>query len=255
MKKMYELGIAFGGGGTRGYYHAGVLKRLLELGYRPQIVSGTSVGAIVAALYAQGLSTENMLDAFNVLTLKDFLEPRIPKEYLTDSKPVRKILERTLMAKTFEELKIPLKIVTTCLESSKEVVFEKGPLIDAIIASCSVPVVFPPVRIQGKHYVDGGVSRNVPVYPIRKECKKVLAVNLFPVSEKEVEYSRSMKHIAERCVTMLFNAGASYDLSLADMVIQDIEMAGYSTYDFKHREEMFKLGYNASALKLLNKIG
>ena len=255
MKKMYELGIAFGGGGTRGYYHAGVLKRLLELGYRPQIVSGTSVGAIVAALYAQGLSTENMLDAFNVLTLKDFLEPRIPKEYLTDSKPVRKILERTLMAKTFEELKIPLKIVTTCLESSKEVVFEKGPLIDAIIASCSVPVVFPPVRIQGKHYVDGGVIRNVPVYVIRKECKKVLAVNLFPVSENEVEYSRSMKHIAERCVTMLFNAGASYDLSLADMVIQDIEMAGYSTYDFKHREEMFKLGYNASALKLLDKIG
>ena len=255
MKKMYELGIAFGGGGTRGYYHAGVLKRLLELGYRPQIVSGTSVGAIVAALYAQGLSTENMLDAFNVLTLKDFLEPRIPKEYLTDSKPVRKILERTLMAKTFEELKIPLKIVTTCLESSKEVVFEKGPLIDAIIASCSVPVVFPPVRIQGKHYVDGGVIRNVPAYPIRKECKKVLAVNLFPVSENEVEYSRSMKHIAERCVTMLFNAGASYDLSLADMVIQDIEMAGYSTYDFKHREEMFKLGYNASALKLLDKIG
>ena len=64
-----------------------------------------------------------------------------------------------------------------------------------------------------------------------------------------------MKHIAERCVTMLFNAGASYDLGLADTVIQDVEMAGYSTYDFKHREEMFNLGYNARALRLLHKMG
>ena len=255
MNKKYELGIAFGGGGTRGYYHAGVLKRLLELGYKPQIVAGTSVGAIVAAMYAQGLSTGSMLDAFNVLTLKDFLAPRIPKEYLTDSKPVRLILEKTLKAKTFEELEIPLKIVATCLESGKEVVFDSGSLIDAIIASCSVPVVFPPVKIQGKHYVDGGVIRNVPVSVIRRECKKVLAVNLFPVTEKEVEYSRSMKHIAERCVTMLFNAGASYDLGLADTVIQDVEMAGYSTYDFKHRAEMFNLGYNARALRLLHKMG
>ncbi|NLH24177.1 MAG: patatin-like phospholipase family protein, partial [Bacteroidales bacterium] len=172
MNKKYELGIAFGGGGTRGYYHAGVLKRLLELGYKPQIVAGTSVGAIVAAMYAQGLSTGSMLDAFNVLTLKDFLAPRIPKEYLTDSKPVRLILEKTLKAKTFEELEIPLKIVATCLESGKEVVFDSGSLIDAIIASCSVPVVFPPVKIQGKHYVDGGVIRNVPVSVIRRECKK-----------------------------------------------------------------------------------
>ncbi|MDD2290004.1 MAG: patatin-like phospholipase family protein [Bacteroidales bacterium] len=255
MKRMVELGIAFGGGGTRGYYHAGVLKRLLELGYKPQIVSGTSVGAIVAAMYAQGLSVESMIDAFNMLTLKDFLAPRIPKEYLTDSKPVRLILEKTLQAKTFEALEIPLKIVATCLESGKEVVFESGSLIDAVIASCSVPVVFPPVRIQGKHYVDGGVIRNVPVSVIRGECKKVLAVNLFPVAESEVEYSRSMKHIAERCVTMLLNAGASYDLGLADLVIQDVEMAGYSTYDFKHREEMFNLGYNARALRLLDKMG
>lgn len=254
MKKKYELGIAFGGGGARGYYHTGVLKRLLELGYRPGIVSGTSVGSIVAAMYAQGLTIEQMLEAFRHLNLKDFLEPRIPKEYLVDSKPVRKILEEVIHAKTFEELNIPLKVVATCLETAKEVVFDSGPLIDAILASCSIPVVFPPVKINGKHYVDGGVIRNVPVLPIRDDCKKVFALNLFPEPERHTDYSGSMKYIAERCVTMLFNANASYDMDLADLVIEDEEMAVYNAYDLKHKEEMFDLGYNARALRSLDKL-
>ncbi|MFA4996961.1 MAG: patatin-like phospholipase family protein [Bacteroidales bacterium] len=247
--------MAFGGGGARGYYHTGVLKRLLELGYRPGIVSGTSVGSIVAAMYAQGLTIEQMLEAFRHLNLKDFLEPRIPKEYLVDSKPIRKSLENAFRAKTFEELDISLKVVATCLETAKEVVFESGPLIDAVLASCSIPVVFPPVVIQGKHYVDGGVVRNVPVSVIREECKKVMAVNLFPVPGKDTDYIGSMKYITERCVTMMFNANASYDINLADLVIEDIEMAGFNAYDLKYKEEMFDVGYNARALKLLHKTG
>jgi len=254
MRRKYKLGIAFGGGGARGYYHGGALKRLLELGYSPDMVSGTSVGSVVAAMYAAGLTVDQMLEAFRELNLKDFLEPRIPKEYLVDSKPVRKILEEVIHAKTFEELNIPLKVVATCLETAKEVVFDSGPLIDAILASCSIPVVFPPVKINGKHYVDGGVIRNVPVLPIRDDCKKVFALNLFPEPERHTDYSGSMKYIAERCVTMLFNANASYDMDLADLVIEDEEMAVYNAYDLKHKEEMFDLGYNARALRSLDKL-
>ena len=254
MSKKYKLGIAFGGGGARGYYHAGALKRLLELGYSPDIVSGTSVGSIVAAMYAQGLSIEEMLAAFRELNLKDFLEPRIPKEYLVDSKLVRKILEEILQAKTFEELKTPLKVVATCLETAKEVVFDSGPLIDAILASCSIPVVFPPVKINGKHYVDGGVIRNVPVLPIREVCEKVFALNLFPEPERDKQYTGSMKYIAERCVTLLFKANASYDMNMADLVIEEEEMAVYNAYDLRHKEEMFDLGYNARALRSLDKL-
>ena len=255
MKRKYNLGIAFGGGGARGYYHGGVLKRLLELGYVPEVVSGTSVGSIIAAMCAQGLSIEQMLDAFKTLSLKDFLEPRIPKEFLVDSKPIRKILEKALQAKTFEDLKIPLRVVATCLETAGEVVFDSGPLIDAILASCSIPVVFPPVVMNGKHYVDGGVIRNVPVSVIRQDCKKVIAVNLFPEPQREMRYDGSMKNIAERCVTMLFKANASYDMDLADLVVEDVEMAGFSAYDLKHKEQMFDLGYNARALRSLDKLG
>ncbi|HOO42634.1 MAG TPA: patatin-like phospholipase family protein [Bacteroidales bacterium] len=254
MRKKYKLGIAFGGGGAKGYYHAGALKRLLELGYKPDIVSGTSVGSIVAAMYAQGLSIEEMLAAFRELNLKDFLEPRIPKDYLVDSKPVRKILEEVLPAKTFEELKTPLKVVATCLETATEVVFDSGPLIDAIVASCSIPVVFPPVIMDGKHYVDGGVIRNVPVLPLRDVCKKVFALNLFPEPEQDSQYTGSMKYIAERCITMLFNANASYDMDLADLVIEDEEMALFNAYDLRHKEEMFDLGYNARALRSYDKL-
>ena len=248
-KQRHALGIAFCGGGPRGYYHLGVLKRLLELGYVPETVSGTSVGSIVAAYFAQGFSIEEMLEAFNDLSLKDFIRIRRIKDSLVDSLPVRKILEQTFRVRTFEELQIPAKIVATCLETAQEVVFQSGPLIDAVMASCSIPVIFPPVKIHGKHYVDGGVLRNVPVKVIREDCKRVFAVNLFPMPPTDHKYAPSVHYIAERSVTMLFHAGAAMDLQQADLVIEDAEMARYSAYDLIYKEEMFDLGYNARALK------
>lgn len=101
-KQKYQLGVAFGGGGARGYYHLGVLKRLLEMGHIPKMVSGTSVGAIVAAYYGQGFTVEEILQAFEHLTLKDFLGRRFSKEYLVDSLPLRKILEETFRVQTLK---------------------------------------------------------------------------------------------------------------------------------------------------------
>jgi len=239
----YELGIAFGGGGAKGYYQAGVFKRLLEMGCRPGIVSGTSVGSLVAALYADGHTPDEMMEAFADLTVKDFLEARIPKDYIVSPLPVRKILEKTLRARTFEELQIPLKVVATCLETGEGVVFDKGPLIEALMASCSVPVVFPPVLINGKHYVDGGVVKNLPVSHIRNDCKKGVAIGLHP--EKEKKYSRNMRYIAERCLWFMFNANSYMDKDLADVLIEDHEMAEYTAYDLKYKNEMFRLGYDS----------
>ncbi|HPX79028.1 MAG TPA: patatin-like phospholipase family protein [Bacteroidales bacterium] len=243
-KRKYPLGIAFGGGGARGYYHLGVLKRLLEMGHIPQIVSGTSVGAIVAAYYAQGFTVEEILQAFEHLTLKDFLWQKLSKEYLVDSKPLRKIFEETFRVQTFEELKVPVKIVATCLETAKEVVFESGPLAEAVLASCSIPVLFPPAEINGKHYVDGGVMRNIPVTPIRNSCKRVYAINLFPEQGTDLAYNKSIRHIADRSISMLFRAGAKADLQRADLVIENKGMARFNAFDLKYKDEMYELGYN-----------
>lgn len=243
-KQKYQLGVAFGGGGARGYYHLGVLKRLLEMGHIPKMVSGTSVGAIVAAYYGQGFTVEEILQAFEHLTLKDFLGRRFSKEYLVDSLPLRKILEETFRVQAFEELKVPVKIVATCLETAKEVVFESGPLAEAVLASCSIPVLFPPVEIDGKHYVDGGVVRNVPVNPIRNYCKRVYAINLFPVPETDLAYNKSIRYIADRSIFMMFHAGATADLHMADRVIENKGMARFTAYDLKYKDEMFELGYN-----------
>ena len=123
------------------------------------------------------------------------------------------------------------------------VVFDKGPLIEALMASCSVPVVFPPVLINGKHYVDGGVVKNLPVSHIRNDCKKVVAIGLHP--EKEKKYSKNMRYIAERCLWFMFNANSYMDKDLADVVIEDHEMAEYTAYDLKYKNEMFRLGYDS----------
>ncbi|HHV40152.1 MAG TPA: patatin-like phospholipase family protein [Bacteroidales bacterium] len=243
-KRTHQLGIAFGGGGAKGYYHLGVLKRLMEMGHIPEMVSGTSVGSIVAAYYGQGFTIEEMLQAFEHLTVKDFFGHRLSKEYLIDSQPIHKIFEETFRVHTFEELQVPVKIVTTCLETAKEVVFDSGPLADAVLASCSIPVLFPPVEIEGKHYVDGGVVRNVPVIPIRDYCKNVYAINLFPAPETDLAYNKSIRYIADRSISMLFRAGARADLQQADLVIEDKKMAKFNTFDLKYKDEMYELGYN-----------
>ncbi|NLA15808.1 MAG: patatin-like phospholipase family protein [Bacteroidales bacterium] len=250
-KRKHQLGIAFGGGGAKGYYHLGVLKRLLEMGHVPEMVSGTSVGAILAVYYAQGFTIEEMQKAFDHLTLKDFLSHRLSREYLIDSQPLRKIFEETFKVHTFEELQVPAKIVTTCLETAKEVVFESGPLAKAVLASCSIPVLFPPVEINGKHYVDGGVVRNVPVSPIRDYCKRVYAINLFPVPSTDLTYNKSIRYIADRSISMMFHAGATADLQMADLVIEDKEMTRYNAYDLKYKKKMFDIGYNTTALRSL----
>lgn len=246
MEQQYKLGLALGGGGAKGFFQAGVVKRLLELGYKPEVISGTSVGSLVGALLADGKTPDMMVKAFHSLALKDFLQPKLPKEYLVDSKPIRKLLESILTARTFEELQIPLRVMTTCLETGQGVVFDKGPLVDALIASCSIPIVFPPIVIDGKHYIDGGVVKNLPVSIIREDCQKVIAVSLHPVNGGK--YIKKMRYIAERSADYLFNANTLMDKQMADLLIEDEIMKTYSAYDLKYSAEMFLKGYHSHSI-------
>ncbi len=246
MGQQYKLGLALGGGGAKGFFQAGVVKRLLEMGYRPNIISGTSVGSLVGALLADGQHPDRMVEVFQHLAVKDFLQPKLPKEFLVDSKPLRKLLESLLRARTFEELNIPLRVMTTCLETGEGVVFDKGPLVDALIASCSIPIIFPPVLIGGYHYMDGGTVKNLPVSIIRSDCQKVIAVSLHPV--KGGKYQKKMRFIAERCADYLFNANTIMDKQMADYLIEDEVMKTYSAYDLKYSLEMFDKGYHSHSI-------
>lgn len=165
-----------GGGGVRGAVEVGMLRALLERGIRPDLVVGTSIGAIngvqVAAdptvgvidrLVESWASPEASAvygDGFFTQTRRLFRT----RTHLNSPEPLRRLLERQLGAiRTFEELPVPLRVVAASIERAAEQVFDSGPLVEAILASAAVPGLFPPAAVRGEHFLDGGIVNSIPI--------------------------------------------------------------------------------------------
>ena len=164
----YKLGLALSGGGAKGFAHIGVFRLLEECGLKPDIIVGTSVGSLMGALFADGYTSDEIKELFTGREFSEFAQLQIPKSGLFDSKRFRYFLRRHLRAKTFEELKTPLVVVATDLDNGESHEFRSGPIVEAVTASCSIPIIFSPVVINGVHYVDGGLFHNFPVSIIRE---------------------------------------------------------------------------------------
>ena len=203
------LGIALGGGGVRGAAHVGVLQEIDNAGIKIDRISGVSAGAVIGCLYAYSQDAKWIEDHFrNIwssrslsgLTSKTFFDNGSTKSFigavkrtLTDyvialmslhrnslikNDQLREILELLVPVNNFDQLKIPLKIISTDIASGKDVISEEGNLIDALIKSCSIPGIMEPV-IEGKRViVDGGVSMPIPIYPLLEICDVTVAVDI-----------------------------------------------------------------------------
>ncbi|MCC8145677.1 MAG: patatin-like phospholipase family protein [Bacteroidales bacterium] len=240
-KKKYNLGLALSGGGARGFAHPGAIKAIEDSGQKPEIIVGTSAGALAGVLYADGYTPEEIISLFIGTELKEFAEIQIPKTGIFGTQGFRKFLKKHLHAKTFEDLSIPLKVVVTNLDEGKSVVFQKGPLIEPIIASCSIPIIFEPVLINGVSYVDGGIFKNFPVSVIRTDCEKVIGVNASPMVSKK--YNKSILQIAERSYHYMSRNNTLLDRKLCDVLIEMEDLISYKTFDIENANKIFNIGY------------
>ncbi len=250
-RKPYKIGIALSGGGIKGLCHAGVLKALEEQGIKPDILSGVSAGAVVGALYADGYSPDEIAVLFEDISFRNMTKIRIPVGGFFRTDIFQKFLTDKLRAKTFEDLKMPLRIVATDLDKGQSVVFSSGKLIDPVVASCSIPVLFRPKVIDGVHYVDGGVLKNFPVSTIRDECEKVIGINASPMVADE--YKLSILNVASRSYHFMFKANIFHDKELCDLLIEPIDMGNYDTFDVDKGREIFELGYRTTRQMLVSK--
>lgn len=239
--KIYNLGVALSGGGSKGFAHLGVLQAMEEKGLRPDAISGTSAGAFAGVLYADGHSPKEILTFFQNKAFREFAEITIPKAGFFKNTRFSDFLKNHLKARTFEELKTPLYVVTTDIEQGESRVFSSGTLIPTIIASCTVPIIFTPVQIDGRHYVDGGLFKNFPVSVIRKKCNKLIGVNVSPLTISE--YKDSIKYIAERSFHYMSTSNTLLDRNLCDYLIESCQLSKYSMFDLDHVEEIYELGY------------
>lgn len=160
------VGLALGSGADRGYAHIGVLKTLLKNNILLDYVSGTSIGAIIAAYYALTLDIAKMekiaLD-IGPATLASLIDINNPFISALKGEKIRDFLQKNLFGeKTFSETKIPLRIGATVLEDGSCFVFKEGKIIDAVMASYAIPGLLPPVMIDSKHLIDGGLTSAVP---------------------------------------------------------------------------------------------
>jgi len=171
------VAIAFvlGGGGHLGAAEVGMLHALLERGVVPDLVVGTSVGALHGAMVARDPSVASVekleatwgeIAGLGVLGRTWFTDATIllrTRTHIRSNEPLRSLAARLLGVEAFEELALPFHCVAACIERSAEHWFSSGPLVDAILASCAVPGILPPVRIDGEHYIDGGIVNSVPL--------------------------------------------------------------------------------------------
>ncbi|MDD3050669.1 MAG: patatin-like phospholipase family protein [Candidatus Cloacimonetes bacterium] len=182
---MRRIGLSLGGGGARGVAHIEFLKAMDELNLKPSIISGTSIGAIIGVFYAAGLSgveIEELLFSHKIDKFSGLLNIGFNFEKgLFLGKSIEGFFEDNIPVKTFEELKIPLKVVATDYWNRSEFVFESGLLLPAIRASMSIPVVYEPVKYSGHVLVDGGLSNPLPYEIINDECDFSIAIDVLGV--------------------------------------------------------------------------
>ncbi|MEN6408549.1 MAG: patatin-like phospholipase family protein [Anaerolineaceae bacterium] len=163
-----RIGLALGGGGARALAHIGVLKVLVQAEIPIHLISGTSMGAILAAAYAVGYSPQEMearaLEFSSMRSMMRLVDIHPPRRGLMQGNRVRSYLANLLgEQRRIEDLRFPLGLNAVDLISAQEIIFTRGPLLPAVLASMSVPGLFAPVEMDGYRLVDGGVLNNVPV--------------------------------------------------------------------------------------------
>lgn len=238
------IGLALGAGAARGFAHVGVIKALEAQGIRPDIVVGSSAGSVIAALLASG-ATGNDLNrlALNLdeATIADWGLPFTGRfGGLIKGDALQNMVNREVQNKSIEQMRIPLGIVATELQSGKGVLFRSGNTGLAVRASCSVPGVFQPAVIGGKEYIDGGLVAPVPVsYARQMGATLVIAVNIS--SEPAHQDASGTLGVMQQTISIMQRSINQYELKSADIVITP-HLKQMSSGDFKSRNAAILAG-------------
>lgn len=180
-----DIAVALGGGGARGFAHIGVLRVLEREGFRIRAIAGTSMGGVIASVYAAGYSPDEIEQRAARMPLTDLLKSRPRGPAIFGLARIEAFLREQLGERTFADLRCPLALTATDLGESKEVVLTDGVVVDAVLATIALPGIFPPKLLGEQRLLDGGVVDPVPVRPARSLfAGPVVAVALSPPPER-----------------------------------------------------------------------
>ena len=246
-----KVGLALGGGAARGLAHIGVLEVLEKEGIYPDMIAGTSAGALIGAIYAQGNDagsiTRLALDVGS-RRLASLIDLALPRTGLIRGRKIRGLLESFISSSTqFSDLRIPFACVAADIETGGEVVIKQGSVLEGVIASIAIPIIFAVVKQQGKYLVDGGLANPVPVRVVKEMgADFVIAVNVIPDISKRAQHLKGSKepnifHVAMQSLYFATHSLVMTSLQGADVVIAP-QVAHISYGDFHRVEELILQG-------------
>jgi len=245
-----NTGLVLSGGGVRGMAHIGVLKAMQEYGLDAHWVSGTSVGALVGALYTRGTGVDEMLAFFKETPLFRYNFFSFNKPGLLDTDRYIKIFESFWPENSFESLKKPLYVVATDLLEGREVVFHAGELIRPLLASAALPPIFSPVKIDDRLYADGGIMNNFPLEPLAKKVDFVIGSNVSVVKTLTRRELRSSYQLTNRTTALMIYAINREKINRCNLVFEAMELEKIGVLDKKGIEKAFTIGYDHACLTL-----
>jgi NTE family protein len=234
------------GGGARGAAHIGVLKAFEENGIRPTHVSGTSVGAIVGALYAAGVHWSEILKFFKTISIFHTKRFAFNKPGFLDSEKFYDDLSVYFPRDNFDALEKPLFITATNVISGDLKIFSKGQLIKPVIASASFPGVFTPTEINGSYYIDGGILNNFPVEPLKKHCDKIIGIYINSLKKISIKDLRHSYTVADRALKIRAASESLIKFPECDLIISPDEIGEYAIFGMSNIDTLFELGYAAT---------
>jgi len=253
-----KIGLALGGGGARGLAHLPVLEVFDELGIKPAAISGSSIGAIVGALYASGISAGDIrkyvdshlkikkenhswkLEGRNLMQMVKLLDLDFSGTGLIKGENFSHFLYEILETEDFADLKIPLTVVAADFWDSSEVFYQSGPVLPAVKASMSVPGVFTPVTYQGRVLVDGACVNPVP-WDYLDDCDVVIGVNVLGRLEhpENIKPPKAAKVVLETFEVMQRTILAQrFRYSPPDLLL-DPPITGVGIFDFHKANKVY----------------
>jgi NTE family protein len=240
-----DFGLVLSGGGARGIAHIGVIAALEENSISPGLVSGSSMGAVVGALYAAGVSPQEMIEIARNGKLASLFNWKFPKHGgMLSLDPIKQVLEKHIPQDSFKSLKKKLFITVSNISSGRVEVFTKGELFRIVVASASIPIIFEPQVINGQTYIDGGLFNDLPVEPLQGKCNKIIASHV-NYNGPDPDLS-SIRAIAERVYRLAIYQHVQKNFPKCDFIINPPELRQHGVFDFKHVDKLFEIGYRAS---------
>lgn len=243
-----KIALALGGGAVRGFAHIGVIKTLESHGIYPSIVVGTSAGSVVGALYAGGYNGFDLQKVAFQLEEGSVSDYALPDRGFIKGEQLQNYINKALQNRPIERLSKTFAALATDLQSGEATLFRRGNTGMAVRASSSVPGVFQPVAINGREYVDGGLSSPVPVKAARSLGADIVIAVDISSKPKNARVSDSMD-ILLQTFSIMGQSISQYELALADVVIRP-NMSGIGSTDFEQKHQAIMEGERAALAAL-----